>query len=204
MGNVVWSCQDDELVRRTLLPLQPLLEKSGYIGPIDVNCIVDEQDAYFLEFTPRFGYDAIQAFTELMPRGFGNFLWRTSTGESPALRGDYSIAVRLSMPPYPSHDPSLLSLTKGMRVLNIPKPARKHIFLSDVMRNNGHEVLAGIDGVVGCVTARSQDARELRRRAYRTIRNSVIHDDVQYRDDIGLKVEDQIGQLTTWGWLDAS
>lgn len=202
MGNVVWRCQEDELIKRALVPLQPLLHKAKYLGPIDVNCIVNEKDAFFLEFTPRFGYDAIQAFIELMPGGLFQFLWQCATGEQPILRDDYGIAVRLSMPPFPSRDEDLLALTKGMQVLDVPKAARSHVLLADVMKHDGKEVLAGVDGVVGCCTARSSDARELRRRVYRTIRNCVIHPDVQYREDIGLKVEEQIGKLKQWGWLD--
>jgi len=66
---------------------------------------------------------------------------------------------------------------------------------------DGIPVMAGVDGVVGCVTARGSSVRECQRRAYRTIRNITITDDVQYRKDIGDDVEEQKKILKGWGWL---
>jgi len=204
MGNVVWDCEADKLVEQTLLPLVPLLEKVKYKGPIDVNCIVTEQAAHFLEFTARFGYDAIQAWTELIKGPFFNFLWSFATGETYfQIREDYGFAVRLSMPPYPLDDEEEFKDLNGVQLLNIPKGAEKHTFLMDVMLKDKVPVCAGVDGILGCVTARGSDIYEVRKRAYRTARNISIHGDIQYRKDIGAGVEKKIEKLKTWGWLDA-
>jgi phosphoribosylamine-glycine ligase len=204
MGNVVWTSDPnkDRIIQHALLPLTPLLKKVDYLGPIDINCIITENDIYFLEFTARFGYDAIQAFTELYKGKLFDMLWKLAVqNTSFNLWSDYSIAVRLSMPPYPQDEDC--SMLKGVQVLDIPQPARKHLMLSDVMLQDGTETLAGVDGVIGCVTARGQTISEARKRAYRTIDNCVIHQDVQYRRDIGLDVERKIEQLKVWGWIDA-
>lgn len=204
MGNVVWVCARDRLVEDCLLPMQPLLQKARYLGPLDVNCICTETEAYFLEFTPRIGYDAIQALSELMRTDLFEFMWQiASKGDNIKLRDDYGIAVRLTMPPYPSKDYQALDLLDGTRVVDVPREAMKHTFLSDVARRDGKLVMAGVDGVVGCTTARSNTVHEARRRAYRTIRNISLTDDLQYRKDIGLDVEDKVGKLKQWGWLDA-
>jgi phosphoribosylamine--glycine ligase len=203
MGNIVWmtKAEKDELVKRALLPLEPLLTKVGYLGPIDVNCMVTEKDAYFLEYTARFGYDAIQALCELTKDSLFNFLWKIASREdSMHFLDDYAIAVRLSMPPYPGEDG--VEILKGAYVLDVPNEARKHLMFSDVMLKDGGEVVAGVDGVLGCATARGSSIQEARRRVYRTVENIVIHDDVQYRKDIGAGVEGSIEKLKTWGWVD--
>lgn len=201
MGNTVWVCKEDELVKQALLPLEAFLQRAKYIGPLDVNCIVTEKEVYFLEYTTRFGYDAIQALSELVRGQLFDLLWKTAVQEEPpSFKDEYSMAVRLSMPPYPNEGAEKL---KGVQVLDIQEPARRHMHLSDVRLTDGVETLAGIDGVIGCATARGATIQECRRRVYRTVKECVIHQDVQFRKDIGVGVEESVGKLKTWGWLDA-
>ena len=188
MGNVVFPSKGDKLTELLLLPLEPLLKKVSYIGPIDINCIISSKQVYFLEVTARIGYDAIQAFAELLKIPLYDFFYKVATKQGDLQEGkDYSnqpaIAVRLSVPPYPSKEG--VEKWKGIRVLKVDEGAAKHIWFSDVMKEEGIEVLAGIDGVIGCVTARGLTIRECQRRVYRTVNNVIINQDVQYREDIG-------------------
>jgi phosphoribosylamine-glycine ligase len=161
---------------------------------------------YFLEFTPRFGYDAIYAMTELCRKPFFDYLWKLQLKQSlPSFREEYAIAVRLSMPPYPFGDiPELkhyFKMYEGVQVLQVPKEAERHIHYYDVQSISGKMCMAGIDGALGCVTARGATIRECQRRVYRTIKNIVISKDVQYRSDIGSDWQKDIDQLKEWGWL---
>lgn len=201
-GNVVWPTEVDKLVESTLMPLEPLLTKVNYVGPIDVNCIVNSE-AYFLEFTPRLGYEAIQAWSELLKVSLFDYLYKVASGQTNEIahQDEQAIAVRLSIPPYPSKEG--IEECRGLQVLDVPNEAKKHVWLSDVMMQDNRDVLAGVDGVIGCVTARGQTVRECQRRAYRTINNIVIHQDVQYRSDIGSDVEQKVKELKGLGWLNA-
>jgi len=202
MGNTVWmTSRKDELVQRGLKPLEPLLRKANYCGPLDVNCICTEKEVYFLEFTTRFGYDAIQALTELCRQSLFDTLWKLSVKDSGSAKfwSDYSISVRLSMPPYPSEGD--FHLLQGVQVIDPPKEAKGHVHLADVQLIEGTPVLAGVDGVIGCLTARGRTLREAQKRVYRTIKNTVLSDDIQYRQDIGHGVEQKIEQLKIWGWI---
>lgn len=202
MGNVVWATNGDKLTETALEPLAPLLEKVDYVGPLDVNCIVTEQDAYFLEFTARFGYEAIQTWAELLKEPLFEYLYFMATAqpqEVPFFENGFAIGVRLSVPPYPTEEN--MERWRGVQVLDLPEEAKRHVWLADVMKQDGVEALAGVDGVVGCVTARGTTIRECRRRVYRTIKNIVIHPDVQYRSDIGEDAEEQVAKLRGWGWV---
>lgn len=204
MGNIVWATEGDKLVDYAIKPLEQLLKKVSYLGPIDVNCIVTQSDAYFLEFTPRMGYDAIQALSELIKGdSLFDYLYGIASGhlEEAKLSDSYGIAVRMSVAPYPSKGDA--EKWKGAQLLALSKESGKHVWLMDVMRSDGLEVIAGTDGILGCVTAWGTSVKECQRRAYRTVRNICLSDDIQYRTDIGEGAEEKIKKLTEWGWLTA-
>jgi phosphoribosylamine--glycine ligase len=206
MGNVVFTTQGNPITESVLMPLSPLLTKMKYVGPIDVNAIFTKDKGYFIEFTTRYGYDAIQAFSELIKGSFFDFHYKIATRSVTnfdTFDKEFGLAVRLSLPPWPSSDDRVTKL-KGIRVVDIPKPAQKHVWLSDVMLDgDGNLSMAGVDGVIGCVTARGETIRECKRRVYRTVNSISLHNDIQYRMDIADGVEDKINKLTEWGWLNA-
>ena len=204
MGNVVWPTDGDKLTATVLEPLEPLLKKVGYIGPLDANTIATKEAVYWLEWTPRFGYEAIQAWAELLQMSLFDYLYSVATRRTDQVNvfKELAIAVRLSIPPYPAAGEEVsFKHTAGYKVIDLPDEAKRHVWLADVKFVDGVPVLAGVDGVIGCVTARGQTVRECERRAYRTIKNIVIHEDVQYRNDIGSGVEDKRKQLMEWGWI---
>lgn len=201
MGNIVWPTNGDRLTADALEPLEQLLTKVNYVGPIDVNCLVTSEEAWFIEFTPRFGYEAIQAWSEIIQSPLFDYLYTIASGqrEEVAYHDEFAIGVRMSVHPYPSEEG--VDVWTSIQVLDVPKEAKKHVWPADVKLVGNVPTLAGVDGVVGCVTARGTTVRECQRRAYRTIRNITICNDVQYRRDIGDDVEDNKKTLKGWGWL---
>jgi phosphoribosylglycinamide synthetase-like protein len=100
------------LVDKTIRKLFPLLKYSRYTGPLDVNCIVSEEDhePYFLEFSPRIGYSAIYAYMAILGLPISEYFARIA-GISHAPRGSvltpfkalWGSALKISIPPYPTH-----------------------------------------------------------------------------------------------------
>lgn len=203
MGNVVWSSSGDRLTSHVLEPLAPLLERVNFVGPIDMNCIVNEKDAYFLEFTARIGYDAIQAWSELVKASLFDYFYGIASGQKETFdcHPGYGLAVRLTVAPFPGKEK--VKDLKGIKVIEPSKEALRHVWMADVMKRDDDYLLCGVDGVVCVVTSRGQTVRECQRRVYRTIKNIVLTDDIQYRTDIGNTVEKDKQQLIDWGWLDA-
>src|SRR3989344_9461835 len=64
MGALMFWSTPNTLFRETLEKMLPALRESGYIGYIDVNCIVNGRGIYPLEFTARFGYPTISVQSE--------------------------------------------------------------------------------------------------------------------------------------------
>jgi phosphoribosylamine--glycine ligase len=187
MGNVVWPTNGDKLTNEVIESLQPLLEKVGYLGPISVSCLVGEQEIHFIDFTTSFRYDTIQAWCELLQLPLFDYLYNlvSQKKQEVPFHDETSISVRLSIPPYPYEG------TFGWEAgtLRIPQEAKKHVWPTNA------------NGVVGCITARGATVRECQRRVYRTIKNVVTHQEVQYRTDIGNGVEELKLKLKGQGWL---
>jgi phosphoribosylamine---glycine ligase len=105
-GNVVWPCDSkDPLVKQTLLKLTEALRERRYVGAIDVNCVVNKEGVYGLEFTPRFGYDAFPTLLHsLSDFDFGVFIDSCACGSECDVRltPGFGAGVRLSIPPWPN------------------------------------------------------------------------------------------------------
>ena len=105
MGNTSWHVgkEDDGVIQSVLEPLQPLLEKVGYLGPMSVLCHIGEHGLKVERVKSSFNYDMIQAWCELFRCSLFDFLWKVQQKniEKLTFSSDYVLSVRLSMPPYP-------------------------------------------------------------------------------------------------------
>lgn len=204
MGNIVMTTAVNKLVEHTILKLTKFMQHISYRGPVDINCIVTEDSVYGLELTPRFGYDAIEALMEGINglERITDFLFEVAAGVKKTMNitRDFMIAVRLSVSPWPHGEPD--QSERGMPILGIIPENIKHIYLTDVYKEDDIYKYAAGDGVIAKVTARGRDISEATNRVYSTIRNLSIPD-VQYRTDIGKRAKADIEQLKSWGWLNA-
>jgi phosphoribosylamine--glycine ligase len=96
----------NELFEATLGKLEGWLAEEGYVGSIDLNCIVNSSGIYPLEFTPRFGYPTIALQEESFESPTGQFFYDLAHGNDPELEvhNGYQVAVRVVLPPFPFDD----------------------------------------------------------------------------------------------------
>ena len=136
-----------------------------------------------MEFTARFGYNAVYAALHQLP-DFGTFLSDIALGRTPKIKSskDYSAAVRVSIPPYPQDTDA--SKTAGRPIAGI-KPPMNDIFLLDAQYKD-RLVTAGVDGVVCEVTAKAPDLAALEKDVYAKV-DKIKIPDKQYRSD-GVKI----------------
>jgi len=199
-GNVVaFLPSKSRLVREGVGKMERLLKKVQYRGPIDLNSIVNKDGLFGLEFTVRFGYDAVQTLLELYRGSLTQLLFAIATGsnEHGEYHSGYAIGVRVSIPPYPH---TAENVPIGVPVIGTNSENLKHIWWGDVRAGSKYYESAGSDGNLGVVTARGSDVRECRRRVYRTINNLIIPQ-AQYRTDIGERVNEDVKRLKMWGYL---
>lgn len=208
MGSVVWEGSgESRLYKEGIAKMIPLLRKVKYVGCMDLNTIVDKEKIYGLEFTPRFGYDALFVFLEMYGGRLSNLFHGVSSGKlnSIKFRSPLGIGVDLSVPPNPMTNVKS-DIYKDIPIIGLTPELLKHTWLSDVYKKDGKYVVAGNGGDVMCVTARGENMdsysplRDATRRVYRTISNITVPD-MMYRKDIGQRVEGDKAKLKAWGWL---
>jgi phosphoribosylamine---glycine ligase len=83
--------------------MESKLAEEGYVGYIDLNCIVNNNGIYPLEFTSRFGYSTISIQQEGMLTPISDFFWELATGAEPKwrTRSGFQIGIRIVVPPFP-------------------------------------------------------------------------------------------------------
>ena len=80
MGTSMFWSEPNKIFNATLKKMEPKLREEGYVGYIDVNCIVNNNGIYPLEFTSRFGYPTISIQQEGLLTPMAELLTRWQTG----------------------------------------------------------------------------------------------------------------------------
>jgi phosphoribosylamine--glycine ligase len=207
MGSVVWlGNENTQLYKEGIGRMIPALKKIGYRGPLDLNTIVTQDKLYGLEFTARFGYDALYILLEMYKGRVGDLMYGIATGvlKKMDFRAEWGIGVALVVPPYPLPcDPDLY---KDILIQGVGQENQRHIWLYDAYKSGERLLCGGCGGDVMDITARGDKIdswsplRDAKRRVMRTISNLIIPD-VMFRRDIGDRVPGDYGQLKKWGWI---
>jgi phosphoribosylamine--glycine ligase len=202
MGTAMFWSGPNKLFNSTLKKMEAKLASEGYVGYIDLNCIVNGNGIYPLEFTARFGYPTISIQQEGMTTPIGQFLADLAAGANPKLKvkSGFQIGVRVVVSPFPfDDDATFLSVSKHAAIL-FKKGIPEEVHIEDVMQVNGQWYVAGTSGVVLVVCGVGQTMRQAQAQAYSRIRNIMIPD-MYYRDDIGERWFEDHDKLHTWGYL---
>lgn len=154
MANVVWAYDEPEpiLALKTLLRMTSILSAAHHVGPVDINLrVAYDGTAYGLEWTPRFGYAALQSLSALMPADMGEKLVLFSEGKLAALdieQEKLSLGINVSIPPYPHHH--IANEWKGLPLDETLLENPDTIMLADVMSTKtGTLEVAGVDCCIG-------------------------------------------------------
>src|SRR3989338_7243834 len=126
MGTSMFWCGSNNFFRSTLEKMLEPLKESGYVGYIDINCIVNARGIYPLEFTCRFGYPTISIQQEGVISEWGEFLHDIANHLPYDLRTKkgFQLGVVIATPPFPYDDKSEIELYKDTSIL-FKKPDRK-------------------------------------------------------------------------------
>lgn len=174
-GSLVFNypTRQPKVVQQGLKKLSLFLERIRYTGPLDINGIVRNGRYYGLEFTPRFGYNAIYAWIQTLDEPLGEIFWRLVNGKTDPIKTKpgFGCAMRVSVPPYP-YQPEDKSLkkkiyaeTKNQRISGLNKTEMDRFYPLDVFMHKGEMYTAGIDGVVGEVTGYGESMFDAEREA---------------------------------------
>lgn len=201
-GNTLmfWS-GPNKLFNQTLKKFEQKLADEGYVGYIDLNCIVNSKGIYPIEFTSRFGYPCVFIQEEGMISPMGDFLYELALGGLPKLKvhTGFQIGVRIVVPPFPFSDKETFNVKSKDSVIFFKKPV-SGVHIEDVKLVNGEWVVTGTAGVVLTVCGTGSTLKQAQAQVYQRIKNiSIPH--MYYRDDIGDRWVDDSDKLHSWGYL---
>lgn len=201
MGTVATFRGADDLFDATLARVEPLLREAGHVGWVNLNMIVNEDGAWPLEFTCRFGYPGFAVLEPLQAIGWGELLATTldpAATELPTHEG-FALAIVLSTPPFP-YSREELDAPTGLPII-IGDVEEEHLHLGEVGLEAGDLVTAGLYGWTAVVTGTGSTILEAQAAAYARA-GRIAAPNVRYRLDIGDKlIAGQLQLLTAWGWM---
>jgi len=179
-SNTVWKCKDSGLLIDPLKKMATYLKSKGYTGPCDANCIVKGNIPYFLEWSPRFGYDAIYCLLTLLKGSLKDFFLQDFKAD---FHSGYACSQRISIPPFPYANPRLLNdFAKDVSIMNSLQRT-PFCWFQDIYSDAGKIKCAGADGILGVVTARDENLEAAWGKVYSAINKLKVCSYVQYRTD---------------------
>lgn len=206
MGTLMYWSPANALFKSTLFKMLPALRESGYVGYVDINCIVNGKGIYPLEWTCRFGYPTIQIQQEGITMPAGEWLYKMASGEDFELKTKkgFQVGVRILVPSYlTKSDTDLINLYRDLAILFKKPDNLEGVHIEDVKNDNGTWRVAGVSGVLLVITGSGTTVEEARHTVYARIKNIMIPNMI-YRTDIGVKWMKESDKLHTWGHLQTS
>lgn len=179
-SNTVWIGKNSGLLIDPLKKMAAYLRKEGYIGPCDANCIVKGSTPYFLEWSPRFGYDAIYCLLTLLKGSLSDFFLKDFKAD---FHSGYAASQRVSIPPYPYALPSLRqNFAKDVSIMNSLERT-PFMWWQDIYSDAGKLKVAGADGILGVASARDENLEAAWGKVHSAIDKLKVCSYLQYRTD---------------------
>lgn len=201
MGTTMFWSGPNKLFNNTLKKFESKLAEEGYVGYIDLNCIVNANGIYPLEWTSRFGYPTISIQMEGMLTPIGELLYGIANKSIKEFktRTGFQMGVRLVVPPFPFKDKETFEVKSRDSVVFFKK-GTDGVHIEDVKLVDGEWLVTGTAGVVLIVCGTGSTMRQTQQQTYTRIRNIVIPH-MYYRDDIGDRWYEDSDKLHSWGYL---
>jgi phosphoribosylamine--glycine ligase len=203
MGTSMFWSDPNRLFNSTLLKMEAKLKEEKYVGYIDLNCIVNNNGIYPLEFTARFGYPTIFIQQEGILMPISEFFYELAAGRLTKFKAKsgFQIGIRLVRPPFPyGADIAILKKHEIGGVVIFKKPNFDGVHIEDIKLVDGEWVLTGTSGVVLVVVGTGQTMKQAQHQVYSRVQNILIPD-MYYRTDIGDRWYEDSDKLHNWGYL---
>ena len=205
LGTVMRLVRRSALAKRVLVPLEDLLASIGYVGNIDVNCIIDEDgQPWPLEFTTRFGWPAFNIELSLYQSDPIEFLASLASGEASSLSsarslGTVTVGACFVIPPFPN------PITNYAEVIGLPiwGPTDDdgwHPCECMGNQDSGEAEQVSAGDYIGVATGTGGTVREAARRAYGLLSKLSMPASPFWRNDIGKRLSRDIPRLQEHGF----
>jgi len=201
MGTSMFWSNPNKLFNKTLKKFESIFAKENYIGYVDINCIVNGNGIYPLEWTTRFGFPTMSIQQESIVTPIGEFFYDLANGASPKLKvkNGFHVGVQIVVPPFPFNDKKTFEIMSKDSVVHF-KNGVNGIHIGDIKEVGGEWVITGTQGIALIVCGTGQTMKQAKSLAYKRI-STIIIPHMYYRDDIGDRWEEDSDKLHIWGYL---
>jgi phosphoribosylamine---glycine ligase len=211
-GTVLRYVRASKLARTMLLPLTGVLEKMGYVGDIDINCIIDEKgQAWPLEFTTRLGWPAFNLQVALCQGDPVEWLMDLASGTDRRclVMNKVACGVVMSIPDYP-YSKATGKETSGIPIYGLKGSLWEHVHpcemacqpapiaIGGAIVNMPQPVTAG--DYVLVMTAVADTVKDAALTCYRRLERLTVPNSPMYRTDIGKKLAKALPKIQKHGY----
>lgn len=210
-GSVFRVVKKSKLADKVLKPLRGALEKLGYVGYVDVNCIIDKKGVPWpLEFTMRFGWPSFNIQQALHKGDHAQWLLDLAEGRDAKnwVCDKVAVGVVMAIPDYPySH----LTRKEVLGIpLYMPERLRDAVCPGEMMAGEAPHDVNGEVATLPCwVTAgdyvliangTGETVQGARRSAYGVLKQLKMPNSPFWRTDIGQRLSKQLPLLHAHGF----
>ena len=198
-GNLLWledgKCR---IASSGIEKMEKIVVEEGYVGPIDLNTVVNDEGVWALEFTPRFGYAATPTQMFLMKGEIGKFFSDVARGQvdydMPLEEGMFAAGVVFSIPPHPleadkPEDVQKVRPNVGIPIRGLTEKNAGSLYFYEVAEVDGQLVHPVGAGVLGIAVGISDCPRRAFDQPYEVLRELRVPE-LQYRTDLGRVLSD--------------
>lgn len=199
MGTTLRIVRSSKMADAVLKPLEDRLVSMGYVGNVDVNCIVDEDGTPWpLEFTMRLGWPAFNIECALHQDPV-EWLGGLSVGKPPNTRtmNEVAVGVVMPIPPYPYPGAKTDEII-GVPIWGVTPAIEERVHLAQAMMDKDQLSTAG--SYVLIATGVGDTVQKARAAAYRVVGRIEMPVSPPYRIDIGQRLSRDLDRLQTHGF----
>ncbi|MET6990994.1 phosphoribosylamine--glycine ligase [Sediminicola arcticus] len=202
MGSSMFWTKDSPIFEATLRKFEATLAKHKFVGHIDINCIVNGNGIYPLEFTSRFGYPQIFIQRAGITEPIGHMFYKIASGNTFKfqVKKGFQVGAFLVVPPFPYDDKKTFELFSKDSVIVFKKDSKEGIHPMHLKNINEEWLITGNTGIALLVTGTALTMRDAQRMMQNRISNIIINN-VYYRTDIGDRWLEDSDKLWSWGLL---
>jgi phosphoribosylamine--glycine ligase len=202
MGTSMFWTETSPIFDATLGKFEATLARDKFVGHIDINCIVNSNGIYPLEFTSRFGYPQVQIQRAGILEPMGNFLFKLARGEKFKLntKAGFQVGAYMVVPPFPYNDKKTFNLFSKDAVVVLKKEMKEGLHPMHLKMVENEWLITGDSGVAVLVSGTGMTMRDAQRMMYNRIQNLIVNNGY-YRTDIGDRWFEDSDKLWSWGLL---
>lgn len=211
-GTVLRYVLTSKLADKVLKPLAGTLEKIGYCGYIDVNCIIDAKGVPWpLEFTMRPGWPLFNIQQDLHEGDPAEWLVALANGQdSRAFTLDQvAVGVVMSIPDYPYSHITRKEVT-GIPIYGLTPALMKRVHPCEMMMGEAPQDVNGQVIKAPCLVTAGDyvlvtsgvgaSVRQARASAYRALKRLKVPNSPMWRIDIGTRLSKELPLLQAMGY----